>query len=376
MVNFMLVLNFLVLCGFAFYIWDSKNKSEKREQKKDERFEERLKSVAGEIAVENNSSIRDANLSEIKKTLAPFKEQLQRDIDLLQDSIKKQNLERAASDGKFSQQIDSLLNATGGMQEDAQNLTKALRGDSKQQGDWGEQILEMALEKAGLQENINYLLQPNYKDKKGNNLRPDAVILLPNERNIVIDSKVSLTAYDKFVNSEDEEEKQAHLKDHITSIKNHIKGLSSKNYNDLEGINAPDYLFIFVPIDFALSIALSNNWDVQTMANDNKIAFVTPINLIAILRIAENLWRLDKQNKNAENIASRAGLLFQKFSNFNEDFSKVAEHLNKAQDSYNSARSKLVDGDGNLFSQVDKLKELGAKTQKTLSKPKESLKKE
>lgn len=376
MVNFMLVLNFLVLCGFAFYIWDSKNKSEKREQKKDEQFEERLKSIAGEIAVESNSSIRDANLSEIKKTLTPFKEQLQRDIDLLQDSIKKQNLERAASDGKFSQQIDSLLNATGGMQEDAQNLTKALRGDSKQQGDWGEQILEMALEKAGLQENINYLLQPNYKDKKGNNLRPDAVILLPNERNIVIDSKVSLTAYDKFVNSEDEEEKQAHLKDHITSIKNHIKGLSSKNYNDLEGINAPDYLFIFVPIDFALSIALSNNWDVQTMANDNKIAFVTPINLIAILRIAENLWRLDKQNKNAENIASRAGLLFQKFSNFNEDFSKVAEHLNKAQDSYNSARSKLVDGDGNLFSQVDKLKELGAKTQKTLSKPKESLKKE
>ena len=376
MVNFMIFLMLLVLSGLAFYIWDSKNKSEKREQKKDERFEERLKSVAGEIAVENNSSIRDANLSEIKKTLTPFKEQLQRDIDLLQDSIKKQNLERAASDGKFSQQIDSLLNATGGMQEDAQNLTKALRGDSKQQGDWGEQILEMALEKAGLQENINYLLQPNYKDKKGNNLRPDAVILLPNERNIVIDSKVSLTAYDKFVNSEDEEEKQAHLKDHITSIKNHIKGLSSKNYNDLEGINAPDYLFIFVPIDFALSIALSNNWDVQTMANDNKIAFVTPINLIAILRIAENLWRLDKQNKNAENIASRAGLLFQKFSNFNEDFSKVAEHLNKAQDSYNSARSKLVDGDGNLFSQVDKLKELGAKTQKTLSKPKESLKKE
>jgi DNA recombination protein RmuC len=353
-----------------------KIKVKRESKKKDERFEERLKSVAGEIAVENNSSIRDASLSEIKKTLTPFKEQLQRDIDLLQDSIKKQNLERAASDGKFSQQIDSLLNATGGMQEDAQNLTKALRGDSKQQGDWGEQILEMALEKAGLQENINYLLQPNYKDKKGNNLRPDAVILLPNERNIVIDSKVSLTAYDKFVNSEDEEEKQAHLKDHITSIKNHIKGLSSKNYNDLEGINAPDYLFIFVPIDFALSIALSNNWDVQTMANDNKIAFVTPINLIAILRIAENLWRLDKQNKNAENIASRAGLLFQKFSNFNEDFSKVAEHLNKAQDSYNSARSKLVDGDGNLFSQVDKLKELGAKTQKTLSKPKESLKKE
>ena len=376
MVNFMLFLNLLALCSFAYYVWDSKNKNEEREQKKDDQFEEKLKTIASEIAVENNTSIRDINLSEIKKTLKPFEKQLQRDLDLLKNNIEKQNIEGASARAKFGQQIDSLLNATSDMQEDAQNLTKALKGDTKQQGDWGEQVLEMALEKAGLKEDINYLLQPNYKDKKGNNLRPDAVILLPNDRNIVIDSKVSLTAYEKFVNVEDETEKKAFLKDHIGSIKSHIKILSSKNYNDLVGISAPDYLFIFVPIDSALSVALSNDWDLQTLANDNKIAFVTPINLIAILRIAENLWRLDKQNKNAEDIASRAGLLFQKFSNFSDDLSKVGEHLNKAQESYTSARNKLIEGDGNLFSQVDKLKELGAKTQKNLLKPKESSRKE
>ena len=370
------IINFLALiaiCTTGILLWIGFKKF-------DDILNKKIDGAFDEAKNDATESINEKHISELKNQLEaklkPFSELMQREIDQLQESIKKQSLERAKSEGRFTEQIDSLRSATFGMQEDAQNLTKALKGDVQQQGAWGEQVLETALEKAGLQENISYYLQPTYKDRKGNNLRPDAVIMLPNERNIVIDSKVSLTAYDKFVNSEDEEEKQAHLKDHITSIKNHIKGLSSKNYNDLEGINAPDYLFIFVPIDFALSIALSNNWDVQTMANDNKIAFVTPINLIAILRIAENLWRLDKQNKNAENIASRAGLLFQKFSNFNEDFSKVAEHLNKAQDSYNSARSKLVDGDGNLFSQVDKLKELGAKTQKTLSKPKESLKKE
>ena len=184
---------------------------------------------------------------------------------------------------------------------------------------------------------------------------------------------MSLTAYERFVNAEDETEKQSYLKDHIDSIKKHIKILSSKNYNDLEDLNAPDYLFIFVPIDSALSVALINDWNLQTLANDNKIAFVTPINLIAILRIAENLWRLDSQNKHAEDIASRAGLLFDKFSNLSKDLSEVGRHIDKVQESYNSAINKLSEGDGNLFTHVNKLKDLGAKTQKELSKPKKSI---
>jgi DNA recombination protein RmuC len=345
------------------------------------RFDDILnKKVGGAFDEAKNDateSINEKHILELKSQLEaklkPFSELMQREIDQLQESIKNQSLERAKSEGRFTEQIDSLRSATFGMQEDAQNLTKALKGDVQQQGAWGEQVLETALEKAGLQENISYYLQPTYKDRKGNNLRPDAVIMLPNERNIVIDSKVSLTAYERFVNAEEETEKQSYLKDHIDSIKKHIKVLSSKNYNDLEDLNAPDYLFIFVPIDSALSVALINDWNLQTLANDNKIAFVTPINLIAILRIAENLWRLDSQNKHAEDIASRAGLLFDKFSNLSKDLSEMGRHIDKVQESYNSAISKLSEGDGNLFTHVNKLKDLGAKTQKELSKPKKSI---
>ena len=368
--NFLNILNLIVILGIAFYFWNQNKNADKAKEDKKQLLGEILEEAKKEIA----SSINEKHISELKNQLdsqlKPFGTQMQREIDQLKKNIEREMLERAKDGAKFGQQIEDLLNATSGMQEDAQSLTKALKGDSQQQGAWGEQILETALEKAGLQENINYLLQPNYKDRQGNNLRPDAVILLPNDRNIVIDSKVSLTAYERFVNSENEDDKKSYLKDHIQSIKGHIKNLSSKNYNDLEDINAPDYLFIFIPIDSALSVALMNDWDLQTLANEKKIAFATPINLLAILRIAENLWRLDSQNKHAEDIANRAGLLYDKFSNFTKDLFEVGKHLDRAKESYDSAQNKLIEGDGNLFTQVDKLKVLGAKTQKTLSKPK------
>lgn len=368
--NFLNILNLIVILGIAFYFWNQNKNADKAKEDKKQLLGEILEEAKKEIA----SSINEKHISELKNQLdsqlKPFGTQMQREIDQLKKNIEREMLERAKDGAKFGQQIEDLLNATSGMQEDAQSLTKALKGDSQQQGAWGEQILETALEKAGLQENINYLLQPNYKDRQGNNLRPDAVILLPNDRNIVIDSKVSLTAYERFVNSENEDDKKSYLKDHIQSIKGHIKNLSSKNYNDLEDINAPDYLFIFIPIDSALSVALMNDWDLQTLANEKKIAFATPINLLAILRIAENLWRLDSQNKHAEDIANRAGLLYDKFSNFTKDLFEVGKHLDRAKESYDSAQNKLIEGDGNLFTQVDKLKGLGAKTQKTLSKPK------
>lgn len=368
--NFLNILNLIVILGIAFYFWNQNKNADKAKEDKKQLLGEILEEAKKEIA----SSINERHISELKNQLdsqlKPFGTQMQREIDQLKKNIEREMLERAKDGAKFGQQIEDLLNATSGMQEDAQSLTKALKGDSQQQGAWGEQILETALEKAGLQENINYLLQPNYKDRQGNNLRPDAVILLPNDRNIVIDSKVSLTAYERFVNTENEDDKKSYLKDHIQSIKGHIKNLSSKNYNDLEDINAPDYLFIFIPIDSALSVALMNDWDLQTLANEKKIAFATPINLLAILRIAENLWRLDSQNKHAEDIAERAGLLYDKFSNFTKDLFEVGKHLDRAKESYDSAQNKLIEGDGNLFTQVDKLKGLGTKTQKTLSKPK------
>ena len=250
--NFLNILNLIVILGIAFYFWNQNKNADKAKEDKKQLLSEILEEAKKEIA----GSINERHISELKNQLdsqlKPFGTQMQREIDQLKKNIEREMLERAKDGAKFGQQIEDLLNATSGMQEDAQSLTKALKGDSQQQGAWGEQILETALEKAGLQENINYLLQPNYKDRQGNNLRPDAVILLPNDRNIVIDSKVSLTAYERFVNTENEDDKKSFLKEHIRSIKGHIKNLSSKNYNDLEDINAPDYLFIFIPIDLSL----------------------------------------------------------------------------------------------------------------------------
>ena len=211
---------------------------------------------------EFSKKLNDSNKEEIDKTWKPYKEQLQRDLDILKNSIEQQKATAIKNSERFNSKIEDLLNATSGMQEDAQNLTRALKGDTKQQGDWGEQILKRALEDAGLIENLEYELQPSYKGKDGNQLRPDAVIKLSDGRNIIIDSKVSLTAYERYVRSDNDEDMKDLLKEHINSIKNHVKQLSEKGYSDIEELDSPDFIFIFVPIDSALSLALSNDWSV------------------------------------------------------------------------------------------------------------------
>ena len=216
---------------------------------------------------EFSKKLNASNKEEIDKTWKPYKEQLQRDLDILKTSIEQQKEIAIKNSERFNAKIEDLLNATSGMQEDAQNLTKALKGDTKQQGDWGEQILKKALEDAGLVEDLEYELQPSYKSKDGGQLRPDAVIKLSDGRNIIIDSKVSLTAYERYVRSDNDEDMKGLLKEHIHSIKNHVKQLSDKGYSDLEEIESPDFIFIFVPIDSALSLALSNDWSVQELAN-------------------------------------------------------------------------------------------------------------
>jgi len=305
--------------------------------------------------------------------LLPFKEQLQRELDILKKNIDEQNNQSAKEFGRFEQQFQSLVAATTNMQEDAQNLTKALKGDTKQQGDWGEHILERALEDAGLVEDLEYKLQPNYKTKTGNNVRPDAVVFLTDDRNIIIDSKVSLTAYEEFVNADNDDDKKSFLKSHISSIKNHVKELSEKDYSELEQINSPDYVFMFIPIDSALTVALSNDWSIQELANEKKIAFMTPIHLMSILKMTAFMWRVDKQHKNAADVANRAGLLLDKYANFSDAFSNIAEKLEDAVESYNVAQNRLTDGAGSLHSQMKNLEKLGMKGKKTLSDPKKSL---
>ena len=366
METFILILNLFIVSCFLFFLWQNNQNN----QKKDNELKDQLKNLVKEISLENNSNIQNANLTEIKKTLSPFKEQLQRELDVLKENIQQQNIKGAEARAKFGEQINNLLSATTEMQEDAQNLTKALKGDTKQQGDWGEQILEKSLEDAALQKDINYKLQPSYKTKDGGQLRPDAVIFLTEDRNIIIDSKVSLTAYEKYVKTDNSEEKKLYLKEHIASVKNHIMQLSSKNYNELEEINSPDYLFIFFQIEAALSLALSNDMKLQKMANEKRIAFLTPINLMAILRITEHLWQIDKHNKYAEDVAERAGLLLTKYANFIDSFSEVADKLEGAKTSYLMAHKRLTEGSGSLHTQMIELEKLGMKGKKNLSVPK------
>ena len=319
---------------------------------------------------EFSKKLNASNKEEIDKTWKPYKEQLQRDLDILKNSIEQQKETAIKNSERFNSKIEDLLNATSGMQEDAQNLTRALKGDTKQQGDWGEQILKRALEDAGLIENLEYELQPSYKGKDGNQLRPDAVIKLSDGRNIIIDSKVSLTAYERYVRSDNDEDMKDLLKEHINSIKNHVKQLSEKGYSDIEELDSPDFIFIFVPIDSALSLALSNDWSVQELANEKKIAFMTPIHLISILKMTAYMWRVDKQQKHAEKVADRAGLLLDKYSNFSEAFSNIAEKLEDAMESYDIAHKRLTDGKGSLHTQMELLEEAGMKGKKSLTKPK------
>ena len=316
---------------------------------------------------EFSKKLNASNKEEIDKTWKPYKEQLQRDLDILKASIEQQKAIAIKNSERFDSKIEDLLNATSGMQEDAQNLTKALKGDTKQQGDWGEQILKKALEDAGLVEGLEYELQPSYKGKDGDQLRPDAVIKLSDGRNIIIDSKVSLTAYERYVRSDNDDDKKNSLKEHINSIKNHVKQLSDKGYADIEEIGSPDFIFIFVPIDSALSLALSHDWNVQELANKNKIAFMTPIHLISILKMTAYMWRVDKQQKHAEEVANRAGLLLDKYSNFSEAFSNIAEKLQDAMASYEIAHNRLTEGKGSLHTQMELLEEAGMKGKKSIS---------
>ena len=311
--------------------------------------------------------MRQSNISEINKTLSPFKEQLQRELTILKENIDSQKELSTKNFGKFEVEFQHLVNLSKGIGEEADNLTKALKGDTKQQGDWGERILERSFEDAGLIENLEYVLQPTYKDKSGDNYRPDAVVKLPDKRDVIIDSKVSIKAYVNFVNSENDADKENYLKLHIKSIKDHIKELSKKDYSHLEGVNSPDFVFMFVPNDSALQVAVTNDdWGIQELANKANISLISPFHLMSVLKITAYMWRIDRQTKNVEKIAERAGLFMDKYASFVEDFSKIAEKLEDATDAYDNAKRKLVSGSGNLHSQIKLLEEQGMKGKKEI----------
>jgi len=329
-----------------------------------EKFTKEFENLANKILEKNSSKITEQNKENLKSILDPLQEKIQSFEKRVEDSH-KESIDRHAA---LRQQIIGLKELNEQMSKEAVNLTKALKGDSKTQGNWGELVLERVLEKSGLEKGREYEIEKSFNvvDENHQRLRPDVIINLPNNRKMVVDSKVSLTAYEQYVNSENEEEKEKFLKEHIASLNRHVTQLSEKKYEDLYQIESPDFVLLFVPIEPAFAIAINKDNQLYNKAFEKNIVIVTPSTLLATLRTIDTMWNNEKQQKNAIEIARQAGALYDKFEGLVTDLTKVGKKMDEAKNEYKGAMNKLVEGRGNLINSVEKIKKLGAKAKKAL----------
>lgn len=335
-----------------------------------EKFKLEFENIANRLLEEKSKKFTQHNHQQMEGILQPLREK----ITAFEANIHQKFREESHDRISLKKEIEHLRLLNAQLSEDAGNLVNALKGDSKIQGDWGEFQLEMLLEKAGLQKSIHYIAQASFKDVDGKDKRPDFIINLPNDKHLVIDSKVSLVAYEKFHNAKEHSKRQKYLKAHIDSVKKHIKDLNSKNYQQLYQINSPDYLLLFVPIEGAFSAALNEEQKLFTDALDRNIVLVTNSTLLATMRTVAFIWKQEKQKKNVLEIARQSGLLYDRFCSFVNDLKAVGQRIDHAQSSYHDAMLKLTNGKrygDTLIGRAEKIKALGAKASKSL--PKEML---
>lgn len=321
-----------------------------------------FQNLANNILEEKSKKFTDQNKLNLEQVLNPLREQLGDFRRKVEDVYEKESKDRMS----LFHEINSLKSLNQQISSDAINLTNALKGQSKTQGAWGEVILERVLEESGLHKGREYDTQGSFTTDEGKRLRPDVIVHLPEGKDIVIDSKVSLTGYERYCSSDDEIERQLALREHVASLRNHIKGLSVKNYADLPGINSLDFVLLFVPIEAAFITALENDQSLFREAFDKNIIVVSPTTLLATLRTVHNIWRYEYQNKNALEIAEKAGGLYDQFVRFGESLLDVEDKLSKAQVSFQTAKSRLMDGRGNLVTRTQQLQKLGAKAKKKM----------
>jgi len=338
-----------------------------KEQKADlekiqEKFTKEFENLANKILDEKSTKFTKQNKENLDIILNPLKEKIQAFEKRVETSDKESIRYHAA----LREQILGLEKLNQKMSADAVNLAKALKGDSKAQGDWGELQLEVLLEKSGLQKGIHFTTQGGYRDNDNQLKKPDCIINLPDSKHLIIDSKVSLTAYDQYYNAENEVAREMVLKNHIISIKKHFRELGDKNYTDLYGINSPDYVLMFVPIEPALMVALQEDSKLYLEALDKNVVLVSTSTLLATLSTIASIWKQEDQKRNVLEIAKESGLLYDKFEGFVQDLIKVGKAINTSQESYQAAMNKLSTGRGNMISKIENLKKLGAKTKKSL----------
>tara|TARA_B100001778_G_scaffold55829_1_gene42869 strand:+ start:381 stop:1520 length:1140 start_codon:yes stop_codon:yes gene_type:complete len=368
---FLLFIGLLTLSAIGYTIYKLNNRPEPKEdpQKRLDEINQmkeiltlEFKNLANEIIDEKTKKIGEVNKENLSNILNPLKENIER----FEKKVESSNKDAVEFNAILKSEINHLKSETLKMRDDANNLANALRGESKTQGDWGEQQMETILNAAGLEKNIHYEKEKNIKNENLDNQRLDYIVKLPGDKCIIIDSKVSLVAYVNYYNSEDKEDKKHYLKEHLKSINTHITTLSNKNYQDLD-INQPDYILMFMANEPAFKLAVLEDVSLYNKAIDRNIVMVTNSTLFATLKTVAYMWKQDKANKNAVEIARQAGSLYDKFQSFSEDLIKVGNNLNTTKNTYEDAMNKLTEGKDNLVRKTERLRELGAKTSKKIN---------
>lgn len=337
---------------------DQKNEIEKLHEK----FRIEFNNLANEIFDEKSKKFTEQNKIKLDEILKPLSEKLRDFEKKVEETYDKEAQQRFS----LKEEVKRLAELNQQVSREASNLTKALKGDTKARGSWGEVILESILEKSGLVKDREYFVQASFSDDHGKKVQPDVIVAYPGDRSVVVDSKVSLLAYERYVSEEDKNEQEKALKDHLQSVRNHIRNLSGKNYQHIYQIKSLDFVMLFMPIEPAYYLAIQYDTELWSYAYDKRILLISPTNLIAALKMIESMWRQEYQSKNVLEIARQSGALYDKFEGLLSDLVDIGKKLDSAQNSYKSSMTKLAEGKGNLISRVEQIKKLGAKTKKTL----------
>lgn len=335
---------------------------EKAIQDIQDKFKLEFQNIADKLLDEKSLKFVETNRTSIDILLNPLKDNIKAFEEKVEKVYKAESDERNVLRGEIS----LLMALNKQISDEAQNLTKALKGDNKKQGNWGEVILERILERSGMVKDREYRLQASLIGLDGGRLQPDAIIDLPDEKHLIIDSKVSLIAYERLVNAETEDERKFHSKAHVESIRAHVHNLSSKNYHDLQQINSPDFVLLFVPIESSFCFAVQLDSELFNDAWDKRVVIVSPSTLLATLRTIASIWKQERQNRNVLEIARLSGAMYDKFVGFVTDMEGIGKNIKLSQTAYDNAYNKLIDGNGNLTKTAEKIKGLGAKANKQL----------
>ncbi|NGY38487.1 DNA recombination protein RmuC [Flavobacterium sp. XN-5] len=343
-------------------LWERNKEQRDEVEKLQQKFTKEFENLANKILDEKSNKFTEQNKENMKNILSPLQDKIQ----LFEKKVEDTHKESIDYHAALRQQILGLQQMNLQMSKETINLTKALKGDSKMQGNWGELVLERVLEKSGLEKGREYEVQQSFTTEDGSRVFPDVVINLPDGKKMIVDSKVSLTAYEKHINEDDDDLKRAYLKEHLNSIKRHVEQLGNKNYQDLYQIESPDFVLLFIPIEPAFAMALNEDTSLYNKAFEKNIVIVTPATLLATLRTIDSMWTNQKQQENALEIARQAGALYDKFEGFVADLIKIGKKIDESKMEYSGAMNKLVEGKGNLITSVEKLKKMGAKAKKSL----------